>query len=155
MKKVILIILIFSFLVGCKNKDETEKNSYLTMKSNLLEAKKFTSSDNIPCEITISVNRLSNEVVSYVVTLSNPRENMKNIKALVVHNYYTENVFPSVGLFDKKPSLIINNKKQNKIKLKGKIETTDDIDKLNLKLKVLIEYLNDDNEVKDIYYKTT
>ncbi len=153
MKKILLFITILFLLTGCKNKEENEKNKYLEMKSNLLESKKFTSNDKIPCNIKIDIDRLSKEQVQYKVTFSNPKEDMNDIKAIVVHNYYTENIFPSIGLFNKKKNLKINNR--NKIILKGKIETTDDIDKLNLELKILIEYKTNNNKIKDIYYKTT
>ena len=79
---------------------------------------------------------------------------MNNIKAIVVHNYYTEDVFPSIGLFDDELDLKKDNDKQ-KIVLKGKIETSEDISNINLKLKILIEYINNEGKKKDIYYKTT
>ena len=78
---------------------------------------------------------------------------MNNMKVLVVHNYFTEDVFPSIGIFDETKNLLTNDK--NNISLVGYIETTKDIRKLDLELKVWIQYTDDDGEVKDIYYKTT
>ncbi len=155
MKRIIILFVFIIALTGCKNREEHEKNSYLKFKSNLLEAKEYTSSDNLPCEIIIDVNRVNKEKISYVLSLFNPKENMNNIKAIVVHNYYTEDVFPSIGLFDKKRDLKINSDDKNVLKLRGEIESTEDIDDLNLELKVLIEYKTDNNKVKDIYYKST
>lgn len=154
MKKVFLVMLLCLLLLsGCKNKEEDEKNEYLAMKSNLLGNKKYTSSEDLICNITVSVDRLDEEKVSYKVVFSNAKENMNNIKALVVHNYYTEEVFPTIGLFDETKKMSINS--DDKLKLEGTIETTNDIDNLDLELKILIEYLDDDGKVKDIYYKTT
>lgn len=158
MKKVfLLIIVLLAILTGCKNKEEDEKSEYLAMKSNLLETKEFTDSKDITCDITFNLDRIDEEKISYSVILKNPKENMKNIKAIVVHNYYTEEVFPTIGLFDKTTDLLINSQDKNKekIELVGNIETTNDIDNLNLELKILIEYTTDFGEKKDIYYKTT
>ena len=154
MKKVFLVMLLCMLLLtGCKNKEEDEKNEYLAMKSSLLESKKYTSSDDLVCDITVMVDRLGEEEVSYKVVMSDAKENMNNVKVLVVHNYYTEEVFPTIGLFDETKNLAVNEKVE--LRLEGTIETTNDIDNLNLELKILIEYLDDDGEVKDIYYKTT
>lgn len=154
MKKIFLVILLgLVLLTGCKNKEEDKKSEYLAMKSNLLENKKYTSSEDLACNIIVSVDRLDEEKISYKVVISNTKENMNNIKALVVHNYYTEEVFPTIGLFDETKNLSANT--SDELKLEGTIETTNDIDNLNLELKILIEYLDDDGQVKDIYYKTT
>ena len=153
MKKLVLFIMVLILLTGCKNKEENEKNDYLTMKSNLLEKKKFTNNNDIPCDITIDVNRLNKEQISYKVTLTNPKEDMNDIKMIIVHNYYTEDAFPSIGFFNKKKELKTNT--DTNITIKEKIETTDDIDKLNLEFKIFIQYKTNDNQTKEIYYKTT
>lgn len=172
MKKILLILLVsFTFLTGCENKEEEEKNEYLAMKSNLLETKKYTNLEEIMCDIIVDINRLDEEQVEYSVSLTNPKENMRNVKVIVVHNYYTEEIFPTIGLFDKTIDLYINSNKEeqtnlennnsitteeeNVIKLTGIIKTTNDIDNLNLELKILIEYTNEFGDIKDIYYKTT
>ena len=80
---------------------------------------------------------------------------MHDIKALVVHNYYTEDVFPSIGVFDEVGELLINNSSNSSLVLGDTIQTTTDISKLRLELKILIEYTNDASEKKEIYYKTT
>lgn len=155
MKKIFLsMIVILLFLTGCNNKEEIEKSEYLQMKSDLLEHKEFIDGKNLDCDITVKVDRLTDEKVVYNVILSNAKEDMKNIKMIVVHNYYTEDVFPTIGLFNK-TSELFKDKPDKTIELKGTIDTTDDIDKLDLKLKILIKYTNGNNEKKDIYYKTT
>ena len=154
MKRIGLIIILTLIICGCKNKTEDKKNSYLEFKSKLLETKKYTKASDILCDISIDIDKKSEESIIYKVIVNNPREDMNNIKAIVVHNYYTEDVFPSVGLFDEGLDLKKNNPQQKMI-LKGKIETTEDISNINLKLKILIEYINNEGIKKDIYYKTT
>lgn len=158
MKKTLLLMMILLIaLTGCKNEEEDEKNEYLAMKSDLLAKDKFDDASSMNCDITFSLDRLDEEKVTYSVVLDNPKENMHDIRAIVVHNYYTEEVFPTVGLFDKPVDLLVNSQdeKDNSVELVGNIETTDDIDNLDLELKILIEYKTDSGEVKDIYYKTT
>lgn len=154
MKKILLILFLSILLfTGCENKEEIEKNDYLDMKSQLLEHKEFVSLEELKCNIVVNIDRKDEEKVIYEVILSNPKENMNNIKAVLVHNYYTEDVFPTIGLFDDTKSLLVDS--QNNITLKGSIKTDKDIDNLNLMLKLLIRYTTDDGIKKDIYYKTT
>ena len=151
----VLFILTLILITGCENSEEENKNEYLAMKSDLLENDNFQETDNINCDITVSIDRINEEEVSYRVIIDNPKENMYNIKAMVVHNYYTEDIFPSLGLFDDQENLIIGDNNVKGIELVGYIKTTKDIDKLNLELKVWIEYTDDNGKTKDIYYKTT
>lgn len=156
MKRIkVVFILLLILVTGCANKEEEDKSEYLAMKSNLLESDVFGENSNLNFDITVSVDRINKEEVSYRVIIDNPKENMFDIKAMVVHNYYTEDIFPSLGLFDDKESLIVGDESVKGIELVGYIETTKDIDKLNLQLKIWIEYVDDNGEVKDIYYKTT
>ena len=155
MKKFLLIILIF-FLTGCTNNEETIKNEYIAMKSNLLSANIINETEaNLPLDIIININRDNEEHITYDVILNNPKENMHNIKAIVVHNYYSEEIFPSVGVFDTVQNLLINNEENKEIKLTGTIETTKNISNMNLEIKLWLQYKNDLGEIKEIYYKTT
>lgn len=142
-------------ITGCANKEEKDKNEYLAIKSNLLENTNFERIENLNCDVTVSVDRINEEEISYRVIIDNPKENMNDIKAMVVHNYYTEDIFPSLGLFDDAESLIVGNEEVRGIELVGYIDTIKDISALNLKLKIWIQYTDDNGEVKDIYYKTT
>ena len=152
-KKLIIASLCIFFLVGCDNKEEVIKNEYISMKSNLLEEEKYTKSEDLPLDIIIDIKR-EDEIIKYSVKLKNPKENMKDMRVMVAHNYFSENLFPSVGIFDDKKELLTNNKDEF-IELTDTIDTTKDISKLDLELKVWIEYKNDLNEKKEIIYKTT
>ena len=153
-KKIILLIIALLFITGCENKKETIKEEYIATKSNLIKETNYTKKEDLPLEIITSLNRTNEEDVEYKVVLSKSTINMHDIKAMVVHNYYNENdIFPSIGLFNEKEELLLNDEKE--IELTGTVKTTKNISKLDLELKIYIEYTNDSNEKKTIYYKTT
>ena len=154
--KKIYILLLFSlvFISGCENKEEAIKNEYIAMKNETFDEKNYTE-EELPVDIITTVERIDGEAVNYKTTITNPKENMHDVKILLVHNYYNEDIFPSIGVFDEPQELLVDNAEETKITLKDTIKTTKNISKLDLKLKVLIEYTNDNGEKKDIYYKTT
>ena len=155
MKKTYLLLIISLFFIsGCENKEEVTKNEYLAMKNETFDEANYIN-DYLPLDIIVYIDRVGEEDIDYKVTLANPQENMHDIKALVVHNYYTEDVFPSIGVFDEVGELLIDNSNNSSLVLGDTIQTTTDISKLKLELKILIEYTNDDGEKKEIYYKTT
>ena len=154
--KKIYILLLFSlvFISGCENKEEAIKNEYIAMKNETFDEKNYTE-EELPVDIITTVERIDEEAVNYKTTITNPKENMHNVKILLVHNYYNEDIFPSIGVFDEPQELLVDNDEETKLTWKDTIKTTKNISKLDLKLKVLIEYTNDNGEKKDIYYKTT
>ena len=80
---------------------------------------------------------------------------MHNVKGILIHNNFTDSVFPSIGIFDEPVDLLVNDTKVKGIDLVGYIETTKEIKDLNLELRLYIEYTNDNNEVVKIYYNST
>lgn len=155
MKKFIILLITIFMITGCNQEtiDQEEKGEYLALKSNLVEKETFISNEELNCNITISVDRVNEEVISYTTVISKPKENMKSIKMMVIHNYFTEEIFPTVGIFDEGKDLL--KEEDNNITLVGYIDTTKDIKKLDLELKIWIQYISDDGNIKDIYYKTT
>lgn len=141
-------------MCGCENKEETTKNEYIAMKNETFNEKNYTK-EFLPVDIITTIDRVDEEDVSYKTTITNPKENMHNVKVLLVHNYYNEDIFPSIGIFDEPQELLVDNTKDTELILKDTIKTTKNISKLGLELKLLIEYTNDAGEKKDIYYKTT
>ena len=123
------------------------------MKSELLKVKEFNSSESINFDILVNVDRIDEENISYKMLQSNPKENMHDIKAILIHNYYTEDVFPSIGLFDKLRSMYKDS--NDSINLEGVIKTDKSIDNLDLVLKLYVKYLDDYGNEKSVYYKTT
>ena len=155
MKKIhILALIILLILTGCENNEENIKNEYIAMKNQTFDDKNYQN-EAIPVEIITTIERIDEEAINYKVTIKNPQENMHDIKAMVVHNYYNEDVFPSIGVFDEPKNLLIDDDKTTELVLKDTIKTTKNISKLDLELKIWIEYTDDNGEKKDIYYKTT
>lgn len=157
MKRSIVITLISFALIGCNNKDEitTVKDNYLVFKEELLKKQEYTKEEEINFDLNISIDRITEEEISYRAIIDNPKENMHNIKAMVVHDYFTDDIFPSIGIFDDTIDLIIGNEKTKGINLVGYIKTTKEIEDLNLNIKVYVEYINDSNELIKIYYNST
>lgn len=153
MKKNILWILLLFVLVGCSTEEETEKNQYIAMKSNLLNEDTFVLNTELPLDIVVEIDRIEEEIVDYRVLFSNPDEDMYEIEAMVVHNYYNEDLFPTIGLFDDKKELL--KKSDDVIELKDTIKTNKDLSNIDLELKIYIEYKDEDGNKKEIYYKTT
>ena len=157
MKKIIILLLFsLSFITGCETKEEITKKEYIAMKNDAFNEKNYKK-EELPFDIVTTINRVDEEEVNYQTKINNPKENMHNIKVLLVHNYYSEDIFPTIGVFDEPKELLLNNNNDNdnEIILKDTIKTTTNLSKLNLELKMLIEYTNDSGEKKDIYYKTT
>lgn len=159
MKK--LIMLLFAvFIVGCSSvKIETdnniveEKEDYLAIKDELNSVDKYISDENLPCDIKISLDRINKEEISYRAIIDNPKTDMYNIKALLIHDYFTEDIFPSIGIFDETENLIVGNEEVRGISLVGYIETTNDIEELDLNVKLYIEYSDSEGNIQKIYYK--
>ena len=152
MKRLLLVLLMFS-LMGCSTKEEDDKSEYIAIKSHLLEESKYTEADDLPLDIVVNIDRMDEEVVDYSVVFSNPKEDMYDIEAMVVHNYYNEDLFPTIGLFDKKGELLSDD--ENTIELKDTIKTNKNLSAIDLELKIYIKYKDKDGELKEIYYKTT
>ena len=159
MKKIIMLLFAV-FIVGCSSvKIETdnniveEKEDYLAIKDELNSVDKYISDENLPCDIKISLDRINKEEISYRAIIDNPKTNMYNIKALLIHDYLTEDIFPSIGIFDEAENLIVGNEEVRGISLVGYIETTNDIEELDLDVKLYIEYSDSEGNIQKIYYK--
>ena len=150
-EKILISLLI---LTGCENEEETIKNKYIAMKNQTCDENNYQN-EELPLEIITTIERIDEEAINYNVVIKEPRENMHDVKAMVVHNYYNEDVFPSIGVFDEPKDLLINNDETSELILKDTIKTTKNISKLDLELKIWIQYINDNGEKKDLYYKTT
>jgi len=154
-KKILFIFLIL-FLTGCTEDEVTlQKDDYLVFKEELLKTDNFTEEDDLLLDLNVYTDRINEEEISYRLILDNPKENMYNIKAMVVHNQFTDSIFPSIGIFDEPIDLIMDNEEVKGINLTGYIKTIKEIEKLDLEVRVYIEYTNELEETKKIYYKTT
>ena len=156
MKKILIISITLIFCItGCNKttKIDQEKDDYLAIKQDLLNNNNFIQEEELPFDLNIYVNRVNDEEISYRAIIDNEKENMHNVKAILVHNYFTDDIFPSIGIFDDGVDLLTNSDEVKGISLVGYISSTKDIN--NLEYRVYIEYKDDNDETKKIYYKST
>lgn len=157
MKKILFILLIF-FIVACdySNVSEEAKNEYINKKEELTKKEKFENIDNIPFDITISLDRINEEEITYRVIIDNAKEDISNIKALLIHDYFTEDIFPSIGILDDTINLKHNAENEEKgFMLVGYINTKEPLEKLKIEFRLLVEYTDIEKKEHKIYYKTT
>ena len=119
MKK--LLVLLCFLLVGCSNS---------TYDNYVKELKNSEASSEIPFDIEFNIDNVNENRIIYQVIIDNPKVDASNVKALVIHDAKTEDIFPSVGIVDE----TINLNEQKGIILMGYINKTEDIN-----FKVLIE----------------
>lgn len=141
---VILLIFISFIIIGCskddnvKNKEtENNKEKYLKYVQKLKNIDESTK--DMPFNVNVEYNKVNENEVRFEVSIDNPKGTVKNIKALAIHNYQTDDIFPSVGIFDDSVTLVEGEKPEG-IVLAGYIPYTDDIDDLNVEVKVIIKY---------------
>lgn len=155
--KILFILFSIFMLVGCDvtNVSEEDKNNYIEYKERCFNNKEATDIDDIMFDIKISLDRISDEEVSYRVLIDNAREDMNNVTAIITHDYFTEDIFPSIGILDDPVSLKVGDTSSLGIMLVGYINVPKDIDGGDINFNVLIEYVNSSMEKKVIYYKST
>lgn len=151
MKKILLLIFILLLLCGCNKDNEALKkyNSYIE------ELKSSEISKEIPFDITIDISKFTDQEYMYKVIIDNPKEELRNIEAIAIHDKETKDIFPSSGIFDDKYNLIPNNiNKDNKnakgIILIGYLPYEENID---ITFKVLLKYKTN-NKINTIIYST-
>ena len=101
------------------------------------------------CKFEVLYEKISDEV-RYQVIIDNPSEEITDISALAIHNKQTDDVFPSVGIFDEKVDLIPNERPSGVI-LVGYIPYEGDIEDFEIEIKVLISYKINDTVSKSYY----
>ncbi len=148
MKKIILLIPLLFVLVGCTNKEEENKMAYLEYKNELEERDIFNGEENLDFNVYFNIEKINEEITDYSLIIDNPKINMYNVKALLIHDFINEDAYPSVGIFDDTRNL--NADSDDKIVLNGSIQTINDISKT--KFKLYLEYTDDNNDLNKIYY---
>ncbi len=148
MKKIMLLIPLLFVLVGCTNKEEENKMAYLEYKNELEERDIFNGEENLDFNVYFNIEKINEEITDYSLIIDNPKINMYNVKALLIHDFINEDAYPSVGIFDDTRNL--NADSDDKIVLNGSIQTINDISKT--KFKLYLEYTDDNNDLNKIYY---
>ena len=162
----VLVVLSFFLVIGCNNKKEevkkpTETKKETTKKSEstkdvyikyVQELRKVEkTSEELPFTVEVKYEKMDDEV-RYQVIIDNPTMDITDITALAVHDKQTDDVFPSVGIFDDKVDLIPNTTPSGVI-LVGYIPYTGEIDDFECEIKVLVSYKSEEKTNK-VYYVT-
>lgn len=90
MKKLLILLVL---LVGCS------KPSVYDMYVSELK-KTDDVSESIPFDIEFYIDKVNEERIIYQVIIDNPQVLATSVKALVIHDVKTNDIFPSVGLVD-------------------------------------------------------
>ena len=136
-------------LVGCTNEVEEEKNVYLTYKSNLQETEDLKSESELGFNTYFDVQKEGEEKINYSLVISDAKVDMYDVKALLIHDFMVDDVFPSVGIFDEPVQLLRNS--DDEIVLSGSINSDSDIS--DIKFRLYLEYEDSNNLTNAIYYE--
>lgn len=157
MKKILGVVFSIFLLSACSNNLTNEEKIYNDYVFDLKKSVNYDS--NLPFDLEVYVDKIIETEVMYRVIIDNPKVPLRNIEALVIHDKYTEDIFPSSGVFETKLNLIpgVINKKSNYVEgiiLAGYIPFDDDIKNLNATFKLLFKYEDDEGKVHTIIYST-
>lgn len=157
MKKILIISLLLFFMTGCSKTLTKEEITYNEYVMNL--KKSAVHNSDLPFDLKIYVDKIIETEVMYRVIIDNPKIALRNIEALIIHDKYTEDIFPSSGIFESKLSLIpgVINKKSNYVEgiiLAGYIPFEGEVKNLNANFKVLFNYEDDEGNRNTIIYST-
>ena len=157
MKKILSIIVLMFMLTACSTKLTNEEKIYNDYIFDLKKSVNYET--NLPFDLEIYIDKIIETEVMYKVIIDNPKVSLRNIEALVIHDKYTEDVFPSSGIFETKLNLIpgVINKSSNYVEgiiLGGYIPFEDDIKNLNASFKLLFKYEDDEGKIHTIIYST-
>lgn len=149
MKKILIILLLIFFLCGCTNVSK-EKEEYLDYIDELKEVKE--SSKEYPFNIEVKYDKITKKEIRYQVILDSIKEDIIDITMIAYHDKKTSDIYPSIGIFDEKESLL-KDKKPSGLILVGYIPYKGDIEDFNITMKVLVKYKIKNKEYK-IHYVT-
>ena len=147
MKKILIILLLIFFLCGC-TKVSSEKEEYLNYIDELKKVKE--SSKDYPFDIEIKYDQITPREVRYQVIIDSVKKDITDITMIAYHNKETEDIYPSMGIFDEKESLL-KDKKPSGLILVGYIPFKGDITDFSVTMKVLVKYKIKNKEYKKYY----
>lgn len=158
MKKLLIFILTMFLTCSCirdEYKEQKKLYNNLIKKLELININDF--SNFLPFDLNIYLDKLIESEIRYEVVIDHPKEEIKDLNVLVIHNYDTNDPYPSIGIFDDKVNLKPNYTNSNTnfikgIKLIGYIPYND-LENIDIEFRVYIEYKDGLNNLKEIYYK--
>ena len=150
-KRIFLTLLIVILFTGCTKEINKEKVIYNDYVKELEKIEK--TSDNIPFSIETKFDKIIDGEIRYQVIIDNVKEDIFDIEAISIHNHKTNDIFPSIGIFDEKQDLFLN-KKPSGVILVGYIDYKKDIEDFKCKIKLLVKYKTSDKKEHKVYYVT-
>lgn len=145
MKKILILLIIILTVSSCNSKEQQilEKEYYQMLDL----ANNCDRTDEVPFSVEFTLNELIDNYLVYRLYIDNPKENINNIEAIIIHNYKTDDVFPNTGIYETKLHLVPDeiNEKENKVKgiiLIGYINYEEDLDNFDANFKAFIKYNN-------------
>ena len=153
MKRILIVFLVLIlFLTGCTTNDiSKEKDTYLTYIKELRNINKSTK--EVPFNIEVRFDKITDDEIRYQVVIDEVKEDITDVEAIAIHDKQTDDVFPSIGIFDKKQRLKVG-KKPSGIILVGYIDYLGKVEKFKCNLKILIKYNTNDRKSHTVYYVT-
>ena len=145
MKKVLIILLLIFCICGCTS---SEKKEYLNYIEELKSVEK--SSKSYPFDIEVKYDKLIDEEVRYQVILDDVKKDITDITIICYHDKETSDIYPSMGIFDEKATLL-KDKKPSGLILVGYIRYKGDLGDFSTTMKVLVKYKTNNKEYK-VYY---
>lgn len=121
MKKIIILFILL--LTGCSNKLYDE---YVTLLKNT-----NIMNEELPFDIKFYIDSVNDERIIYEVIIENSKINLNNVRALVIHDSDSTDIYPSIGILDDVTKLNEENKGIILIGYTSKRE--------NINFKVLVE----------------
>ena len=147
MKKILIALLLILCFCGCNN-TSLEKEEYLNSIEELKNIKE--SSIEYPFNIEIKYDKITSKEIRYQVILDNVKEDINDISIIAYHNKKTDDIYPSIGIFDEKENLLLD-KKPTGLILVGYIKYDKELEDFHINMKVLVKYKIKDKEYK-VYY---
>lgn len=147
-KKISLFLLMLLLFTGC-GKLSAEDKLYKQYVEQLQEQEEFDQ--DFPFHITINIEKLTEYEITYHLVIDNFKEDIRSIQALVIHDQKTEDVYPSVGIFEDKIDLVKEKKKG--ILLVGYIDYKEDIEDFHGTFKARITYEQEGQKITKYYKK--
>ena len=146
MKKIIITLICLIFLTAWYKEDSKEYKVYSEYVESL-EKYEGESSLDMPFNINIELEKIMEDEILYIVTIDDFKEEIYDIEALVIHDYKTNNVFPSTGIYESKLDY-----KSKGIILGGYIEYSGELKDFKTTFKLKIKYKDKENKEQIKYY---
>jgi hypothetical protein len=149
------LILIILFLTSCTPNLEDEKIIYENFINELKSTPINQVNEDMPFTINVYFEQIIDNEIVYRVIIDEPKMVIKNIKAIAIHNYKTNNIYPTVGIFEEPLHLDPNyiNLEDNYVGgvvLVGYIPFIGSINDFSDAVKVLVEYQDQNNIIHKV-----